>query len=59
MKNKRNHDFNYHAVHKNIMRDRELRKITKKGFLMLKSAYKDAMLRKAHKEELLGGKDHE
>ncbi|QIC15366.1 hypothetical protein G3341_06425 [Providencia vermicola] len=59
MKNKRNHDFNYHAVHKNIMRDRTNRSVTEQGIKKLRKAFDDAKLRNAHREELLGGKQHE
>ncbi len=51
--------FNYSAVHKNIMRERELRKVTEQGVRGLRAAFEDAKLRQAHKEELTGGKLHE
>ncbi|KLN96179.1 hypothetical protein [Moellerella wisconsensis] len=58
MKNKRNHDFNYHAVHKNVMRDRANRSVTEQGAKALRSALEDAKLRLEHRQEVTGGKQH-
>ncbi|EML0951540.1 hypothetical protein QQJ64_16040 [Proteus mirabilis] len=54
MKKKVNHWFNRHEVHKNIMRDKTLREVTPLGSKRLKEALKDAKLRKAHRDKLLG-----
>ncbi|MFS4412506.1 hypothetical protein [Providencia sp. T47] len=51
--------FNYSAVHKNVMRDRANRSVTEQGIKKLRKAYEDAKLRNAHREELLGGEQHE
>ncbi|ENZ0174689.1 hypothetical protein HBA43_19590 [Providencia rettgeri] len=51
--------FNYSAVHKNVMRDRANRSVTEQGMKALKSAFEDAKLRNAHREEILEGKQHE
>lgn len=59
MKRKRDHSFNYHAVHKNVMRDRANRSVTEQGMKALRSALDDALKRQAHKEEVTGGKQHE
>ncbi|HCD1096041.1 TPA: hypothetical protein SMR70_003184 [Proteus mirabilis] len=54
MKKKVNHWFNRHEVHKNIMENRLLQEITPLGCQRLKEALKDAKLRKAHRDKLLG-----
>lgn len=55
MKNK----FNYSAVHKNVMRDRANRSVTEQGAKGLRSALEDAKLRLEHRQEVIGGKQHE
>lgn len=59
MKRKRNHSFNYHAVHKHIAEYNETRSVTEQGAKALRAAFNDALLRKAHREELTRGKRHE
>lgn len=50
--------FNHIAVHKNITRERELRKVTLQGSLKLSEALKLAKLQSEHRQALLrGGKD--
>lgn len=51
--------FNYSAVHKNIAEYNETRSVTEKGAKALRAAFNDALLRKAHRKELTGGKRHE
>lgn len=51
--------FNYSAVHKNIMREREARAVTEQGAKALRAAFDDAKLRLEHRQEITGGKWHE
>lgn len=59
MKRKRDHSFNYHAAHKNVMRDRANRSVTEQGAKALRSALEEAKLRLEHRQEVIGGKQHE
>ena len=54
MRQRINHEFNGCDEHKNIMENRLLQEITPLGCQRLKEALKDAKLRKAHRDKLLG-----
>ncbi|WP_426576309.1 hypothetical protein ACP179_17660 [Xenorhabdus stockiae] len=51
--------FNHIAVHKNNMRDREARSVTKEGVKYLRALLDDAKLRKELQKELTGEGRHE
>ncbi|PHM52514.1 hypothetical protein Xekk_03191 [Xenorhabdus sp. KK7.4] len=51
--------FNHIAVHKNNMRDREARSVTKEGVKHLRALLDDAKLRKELRKELVGDDRHE
>ncbi|MGM0938527.1 MAG: hypothetical protein ACQEWL_18760 [Pseudomonadota bacterium] len=59
MKNKRNHAFNYYAVHKNNTRDAVARSVTEQGVKKLREAFDKAFPKADRKEESTGGKQHE
>ncbi|MCC8366579.1 MULTISPECIES: hypothetical protein [Xenorhabdus] len=52
-------EFNHSAVHKNNLRDKAARSVTKEGVKKLRDALEDAKLRKEHREELTGEDRHE
>ncbi|WP_446470608.1 hypothetical protein [Xenorhabdus stockiae] len=51
--------FNHIAVHKNNMRDREARSVTKEGVKRLRALLDDAKLRKELRKEQTGDDRHE
>ncbi|WP_416778306.1 hypothetical protein ACNFJN_08915 [Xenorhabdus budapestensis] len=51
--------FNHSDVHKNNLRDREARSVSKEGVKKLRGALEEAKLRKEHREELIGVECHE
>ncbi|MBC8947270.1 hypothetical protein [Xenorhabdus indica] len=53
------YQFNHSAVHKNNLREREARSVSKEGVKKLRGALEDAKLRKEHREELNGVGRHE